>query len=269
MKQIWERLRYYLGLLGLFAKYSLMEQMEYRINFAAGIAVECGYMLIKLMYAVLILNAGAEINGLTANEMLMCIGTYIMVTGVYMGIYHNFWALPLSVQDGSLDMLLTKPVNTQFLITLRKLDFGMPIPDVLCGLALIVYGWQQDGLPVTFANVAGFVVFCIAGWFLTYCLFLIPELLSFWFVSNNGVQALSSAVFDFNNTPMNLYPKWVQRLGIFLLPVFLITNFPTLFVMGALSPAMTLWGLAAPVLVFAIQRIIWRRAMRRYTSASG
>ena len=35
MKQIWERLRYYLGLLGLFAKYSLMEQMEYRINFAA------------------------------------------------------------------------------------------------------------------------------------------------------------------------------------------------------------------------------------------
>ena len=91
--------------------------------------------------------------------------------------------------------------------------------------------------------MAGFAVYCLAGWFLTYCLFLIPELLSFWFVSTNGVQALSSAVFDFNNTPMNLYPKWVQRLGILLLPVFLITNFPTLYVMGALSPAMQVWGL--------------------------
>lgn len=269
MKHLVHRLRYYLGLLGLFARYSLMEQMEYRINFAAGVAVECGYMLIKLMYAVLILQAGAEINGLSPNEMLMCIGTYILVTGVYMGVYPNFWALPLSVQDGSLDMLLTKPLNTQFLVTLRRLDFGMPLPDVLCGLALIVYGWQREGLPVTFANLAGFVVFCIAGWFLTYCLFLIPELLSFWFVAAGGAQALSSAVFDFNNTPMNLYPKWLQRVGIFLVPVFLITNFPTLFVTGALSPALIAWGLAAPWLVFALQRLIWRRAMRRYTSASG
>lgn len=153
-----------------------------------------------------------------------------------MGVYPNFWALPLSVQDGSLDMLLTKPLNTQFLVTLRRLDFGMPLPDVLCGLALIVYGWQREGLPVTFANLAGFVVFCIAGWFLTYCLFLIPELLSFWFVAAGGAQALSSAVFDFNNTPMNLYPKWLQRVGIFLVPVFLITNFPTLFVMGGALP---------------------------------
>ena len=129
--------------------------------------------------------------------------------------------------------------------------------------------WQREGLPVTFANLAGFVVFCIAGWFLTYCLFLIPELLSFWFVAAGGAQALSSAVFDFNNTPMNLYPKWLQRVGIFLVPVFLITNFPTLFVMGALSPALIAWGLAAPWLVFALQRLIWRRAMRRYTSAGG
>ena len=269
MGPIAKRLRYYLGLLALFARYSLMEQMEYRINFIAGIAVECGYMLIKLMYAVLILNAGADINGLSANEMLMCIGTYILVTGVYMGVYPNFWALPLSVRDGSLDMLLTKPVNTQFLVTLRKLDFGMPLPDVACGAALIAWGWQREGLAVTLTNVAGFAALCLAGLFLTYCLFLIPELLSFWFVAGNGMQALSSAVFDFNNTPMNLYPHWVRRLGVFVLPVFVITNFPTLFAAGKLPPALTAWGLAVPALAFGVQRLVWRRALRRYTSAGG
>ena len=166
-------------------------------------------------------------------------------------------------------MLLTKPVNTQFFVTLRKLDFGMPIPNVTCGAALVAYGWQRAGLPVTPAAVAGFLVYFAAGLFLTYCLFLIPELLAFWFVANNGVQALSAAVYDFNNTPMNLYPKWLQRLGMFVLPVFVITNFPTLFVMGALPPALQAWGLAAPVLVFAVQRFVWKRAMRRYTSANG
>ena len=269
MKRYLLRLRHYLGLLGLFAKYSLMEQMAYRVNWVAGITVECGYMLIKLMYALLILQAGGPINGLSTGEMLMCVGTYIALTGLYMGVYPNFWALPLSVQDGSLDMLLTKPVNTQFLVTLRKLDFGMPIPNVTCGAALVAYGWQRAGLPVTPAAVAGFLVYFAAGLFLTYCLFLIPELLAFWFVANNGVQALSAAVYDFNNTPMNLYPKWLQRLGMFVLPVFVITNFPTLFVMGALPPALQAWGLAAPVLVFAVQRFVWKRAMRRYTSANG
>ena len=54
---------------------------------------------------------------------------------------------------------------------------------------------------------------CLAGLFLTYCLFLILELLSFWFVAGNGMQALSSAVFDFNNTPMNLYPPLGTAAG--------------------------------------------------------
>ena len=110
---------------------------------------------------------------------------------------------------------------------------------------------------------------CLAGLFLTYCLFLILELLSFWFVAGNGMQALSSAVFDFNNTPMNLYPHWVRRLGVFVLPVFVITNFPTLFAAGKLPPALTAWGLAVPVLAFGVQRLVWRRALRRYTSAGG
>lgn len=117
--------------------------------------------------------------------------------------------------------------------------------------------------------MAGFAALCLAGLFLTYCLFLIPELLSFWFVAGNGMQALSSAVFDFNNTPMNLYPHWVRRLGVFVLPVFVITNFPTLFAAGKLPPALTAWGLAVPVLAFGVQRLVWRHALRRYTSAGG
>lgn len=137
------------------------------------------------------------------------------------------------------------------------------------GAALIAWGWRREGLAVTLTSVAGFAALCLAGLFLTYCLFLIPELLSFWFVAGNGMQALSSAVFDFNNTPMNLYPHWVRRLGVFVLPVFVITNFPTLFAAGKLPPALTAWGLAVPVLAFGVQRLVWRRALRRYTSAGG
>ena len=41
-------------LLFVFLKMSLMAQLEYRINFAAGVLVETGWLLIKLLYLSLI-----------------------------------------------------------------------------------------------------------------------------------------------------------------------------------------------------------------------
>ena len=55
---------------------------------------------------------------------------------------------------------------------------------------------------------------------------------------------------DFNNMPQLIYGKWMQRIGTFLLPVFVITNFPGLFLMGELSAPMAVWGVAAPVVFF-------------------
>ena len=60
----------------------------------------------------------------------------------------------------------------------------------------------------------------------------------------------------------------MQRIGTFLLPVFVITNFPGLFLMGELSPLLMAWGIIAPILFFGITRLVWKRAVRNYSSAS-
>ncbi len=68
--------------------------------------------------------------------------------------------------------------------------------------------------------------------------------------------------------PSAIYGKWMQRIGTFILPVFVITNFPGLFLMGELSAGLILWGALVPVLVFLIVRCVWKRAIRNYSSAS-
>ena len=52
------------------------------------------------------------------------------------------------------------------------------------------------------------------------------------------------------------------------LPVFVITNFPGLFLMGELSVPMAVWGVAAPIVFFLIARAVWNQAVKNYTSAS-
>ncbi|HEX3077944.1 MAG TPA: ABC-2 family transporter protein [Lachnospiraceae bacterium] len=268
MKSARKIFKRYVELFLLFVKYSFIEQMEYRVNFIAGIAVECGYILVKLMYVVLVYQAGTKINGLTPDHMVMFIGTYVMMTGFYMAVYPNFCMLPQYVREGTLDMLITKPVNLQFITTLKRIDFSMPIPSLLCGISLICFGWRQANLPVTVKTVSGFILLSMSGIVISYFLFLLPKLLSFWFVSANGLNQISDAAWDFNNMPMNIYGKRMRLFGIFVIPIFLITNFPALFVMNRLNVFMVIWGFLAPCLLYILIRVVWKHAMRHYSSAS-
>lgn len=263
-----KRIGFYIKLMGLFAKYSLMSVMEYRINFAAGVLVEMGWMIIKLLYVVIVYKAGITIGILSPDHIMLFVGTYILMTGFYMLYYFDFTSLPEMVRQGELDLYLVKPVSLQFYVTMRRLDFTFFLPDFLAGTALIVTGWRRAGLPFHFVSVGGFLLFFVCGCLLTYSLFLLPYLLSFWIMSVGGIADITAALWDFNNMPSAIYGKWMQRIGTFLLPVFVITNFPGLFLMGQLSVGMMIWGVAAPVLFFAVTRFVWKRAVRNYSSAS-
>ncbi len=264
----WAETKRCLRLLKVFAKVSLMSQLEYRANFAAGVAVETGWMLIKLLYVAVVYRVGADIGVLTPDHILLFVGIYTLMTGFYMLYYGNFTSISRMVREGELDLYLVKPVSLQFLITMRRLDAALLLPDFVAGVIMIALGWARAGLPVTVVSVTGFLFFTVCGVLLTYSLFLLPHLLCFWIVATRGVAEMTSAVWDFNNMPQLIYGKWMQRIGTFLLPVFVITNFPGLFVMGELSPLLMAWGVAAPILFFGITRIVWKRAVRNYSSAS-
>lgn len=105
-------------LLFVFLKMSLMAQLEYRTNFAAGVLVETGWLLIKLLYVAVVYRAGIKIGVLTPDHILLFIGVYILLTGVYMLYYPNFTSLTTMIRDGKLDMYLVKPVAAQFLVTM-------------------------------------------------------------------------------------------------------------------------------------------------------
>ena len=250
-----KRIGRYCKLLGIFAKYSLMSALEYRVNFVTGVTVEMGWMVIKLLYVAIVYKAGINIGILTPDHILLFVGTYMLMTGIFMMYWGNFSSLPGMVQQGELDLYIVKPVSLQFLVTLRRLDFAYLLPELIAGTAMIVTGWRLAGLPAGAVPIAGFLFYLACGCLLAYSLFLLPYILSFWIISAGGIADISSALWDFNNMP-------------YILPVFVITNFPGLFLMGELSPWACVWGAAAPALFFALSRALWKFSLKKYSSAS-
>jgi ABC-2 type transport system permease protein len=202
-------------------------------------------------------------------KMLMFIGSYTLITGIMDAVYYpNIAAIPEYVRMAELDMYLTKPINSLFLISFRKFDMGLGIPNVLAGIIMIAVSWNMCKLPLNIFYVVGFVFWCIIGCVLTYPILLIPALMSFWTVKSDSLMDVVWSLWDFNNMPMTIYNRFLRLLGVFIIPIFVITNFAPMYVFGILPFAYGFYGIIAIPIFLFIAVMMWRKALRHYSSAS-
>ncbi|MCK5128243.1 MAG: ABC-2 family transporter protein [Clostridiales bacterium] len=268
MMKILKRMHWYLKLLFLFMKLSLQSQLEYRLNFLAGASVEIACLFIKLVYLILVSRTGESIGFLTPDMIMIFIGTYIFMTGMWM-LFRGINSIPSIVLRGELDVLMTKPGSLQFLQTFGSFDLAKTFPNVIAGIVLIIIGWSNTTIAASFANITGFLFFIVCGIILTYSFSLIAALLVFWITSRNAVLTLYAALWDFNNMPMAIYPKTMQLIGTFIIPIFVIFNWSGLFILGQLDMFRIIYGAVIPIIVFVLSRMMWKRGIMRYYSANG
>ncbi len=269
LRELLREVRKHLVIYLLFLKNSLMAQMEYRFNFVGNLSMEAGYLLVKLSYVVVVYRSGVNINGLSPDEILLFIGTFVLLTAVYAGLFMiNNFQLRSKIRDGELDLLLTKPVSLQFMATLRRADLTLFSVDAVAGIAMVAVAWGRLGIPVTLASLGGYAAFFVISTVVAYCLFLLPQILSFWLVNTSAIAEVTDSFWDFNNMPMDIYNRWIQQLGVFVLPIFVITNFPPMVVLNKMPPTYLVWAVVLPLLLLAAVRLLWKRGLRNYSSAS-
>lgn len=251
----------------MLVRINFMGQMEYRANFVTGILMEAGYLFAKIMYVIVAYRAGRTIAGYGPDEILVFVGSYVAVTGFYAGVLAmNLFQLSGLVRDGSFDLLLIKPVNTQFLATFRRSDMGPFIFDTLAGIAMVILGLVRSGVGFDPVGVLGWSLFAASGAAVGYALWLIPLTFVFRIVRADAIAGLADTFWDFNNVPMVVYSRAGQAFGTFVIPIFLVTNFPALFALGRMPPVLFVWGLVAPVLFGFLASRLWKAGIRNYAS---
>jgi ABC-2 type transport system permease protein len=260
----------HLKIYAMLVRMNVMSQMEYRANFVTGVFMELGYLVVKILYVVVTYRAGRSIAGFTPDEILVFVGTFVLVTGFYAGIFMmNFFQLSQLVRDGSFDTLMTKPVSLQFMATFRRSDIGIFVIDASAGLVMVLVGLSRMGAALDVVRAAGYALFVASGAAVGYALYLIPQSFVFRIVNSSAIAEFTDSFWDFNNVPMIVYGKVGRAIGVYLIPMFVVTSFPALFALGRLSLVYTIWGVAAPFLFLGIARLCWRSGIRNYTSASG
>lgn len=245
-----------------------MSAMQYRISFLAeGIAslLWTGFTVAPLFVAY---RYRAGIEGWTWTESLVVVGVFIALQGILEGfIDPNLRAVVQHVRRGTLDYLLLKPVDAQLLASVHR-STPLKIPHVLAGLALAGVMAARLPAPPGAGEVLLALLLLGAGSLILYSVWTLVICTSFWLVRVDNLSFLLVSVLDTGRFPVRFYPAAVRVFLTFVLPVGLMTTYPALALRGLLSGSGAATALCVAAAFLLASRVVWRFAVRHYSSAS-
>lgn len=260
-------------MLGSLAKFGLARELSFRGNFLVKVSVEVIWLGIMLAFYRTVFARTSAIAGWSEPEYLFFVGCYFALNGVIETFFlENCNEFSDLVRNGDLDFLLLKPIDEQFLVTCRKVDWATG-PNVVMGaavmvLALVQMQWHFDPIRLT---AFGGLFAC--GVLIAYSFMLVLTSFSVWLVRNQSLMEMWWLFSSLARYPKEIFlgRTWAEPIGRFftyVLPILLVVNVPARAMVKALEPRMVGFTLAATAASVAASRWFFRKALRSYRSAS-
>ncbi len=244
---------------------SLARELEFRGNFLLKVLHSMIWFLFSLLTILVIYGNTDQVAGWSFKQSLALIATVFLVDGLYGMFFIATNEIPQHVRQGTLDYVVTKPVDTQFWVTMRRFDFG-PIGTILTSLSILLYTTLGQ-----FPSVVNWLAyFALVGCaLLIYASFLLMMMTTaIWFVRVDNLWVLGESVASIARYPMDIYRPGIQRFFTVVAPLAFISTIPVRQLMHGAQFSMVLLGLVWAFAFAILSRLFWRYAMRHYTSAS-
>ena len=257
MKLVWTYLR--LGVLN---------EMQYRANFFVATVQSLLSVAVSIAVLALVYSHTNELNGWTESQLLVVLGVQILLGGViHASVQPNMERLTQEVQDGKLDFALTKPVDSQLIISMRELQLWQLV-DVLSGAIVIGVGVSRLQTSVGAGHALAFLALLLIGASLLYSFWLFLATGSFWVINMWFLSDLFEGVYQVGRWPIGVYPGWLRYSMTYLVPIGFAVTVPAQAMTHRLHWETVLVAVGFAATVFLVTRRFWRFGLRRYSGAS-
>jgi ABC-2 type transport system permease protein len=258
----------YLRLFGLFLRLGVINELEYRINFYIQVLQSLISLGIGIGGLAIVFSQTTTLGGWGPAEMLALLGVYTLVAGVIgVVIQPSMERLMEDVRQGTLDFALTKPEDSQALISVRQVSVWKLV-DIGLGAAVLAVALGQLGTAVGVGQAAGFGVSLLAGGLIVYSFWLILATTSFWFVRIDNILVIFQSMFQAARWPVGIFPTWLRAILTFVVPVAFATTVPAEALAGRLTWQTLAGAIALAGALLAVSRWFWGVGIRHYSGAS-
>ncbi|HXG47213.1 MAG TPA: ABC-2 family transporter protein [Methylomirabilota bacterium] len=254
---------------GALWRNSVVREMGFKANFLLWIVVELLWFALQLCFIGVLYSHTDQIGTWTRWEVVALVGASQFIQQMFSAIFlTNLVEISEHIRTGRLDFMLLLPVNTRFLVSLRKVDLGGFV-NAASAAAVVIYALSRLGVWPAPGQIAGFLLLALAGLFIHYSLLFLLASVSFWTVRAQGIVWGYYNLFNIARLPDEAFRGLFKALFTFAVPMLLVANVPVKVLIAKLGSP---WEMALLVLLslgfLGISEAVWRFSLRHYTSAS-
>src|SRR5260370_15379291 len=265
-------IRRYLRLMGAFGRYCLVNELAFRGNFIAKILVEVLWLAILLLFYDTIFSRTTVVADWSKAEYLVFVGCYYALEGIIETFFlENCSEFSELIRTGELDFLLLKPIDEQFLITCRRIDWSTA-PKIPTGGLIILWGLSQLNKEWDITTILAFALMSVCAIAMAYSFLLVLTSAGVWMVRNLSLMELWWLVTSLMRYPKEIYDgTWAWLIGRFftyVLPWLLVINMPAQVLAKALDWKLIGLTLAVTLILLFGSRKFFLLALKSYRSAS-
>ncbi len=261
-------LRKYLKVYKKFLHTSLASELEYKTN----ILVDLITAILSLIGSIFLLSIFFQNNGSIGDwkfeEALIIQGIYTILNGITNTWFNpNLTEIVKHIREGTLDFVLLKPIDSQFFISLKKIN-PSGLLEILLGFCLLLFCIRinQINLNLGFFGLSMITIICSIS--ILYSLWFFISTTTIWFVKTwNATEVLRSFLY-IGRFPLNSFSFSLRIFFSVFIPIAFITTIPSEVFLGISQ----LWKILLEVIVamifFITSRKFWLFALKFYSSAS-
>jgi len=246
---------------------SVIRDLEFRANFIAKVIQAFGWVAFYVIIIEVIYRNVPEIAGWNRAMGMVLAGTVLLNAGVCGVLFPSLLDVPEQVRRGTLDFVLTRPIDTQFSVSLRKVEISR-LGNFVSGMVMLVYGVSHLAHPPSMLDWAAFFVCLVGGIGFYYSLSFFLATLAVYFVRTDNIWVISEIMLESARYPADVFPRVFRMIALYVVPVAIISTVPSRMLVSGADPGMVGLALAWGVVSLGLSRVFWVRSMDRYSSAS-
>lgn len=257
----------YINIIYSIFKCCFMSALEYRANYILRATIELSNLVVNLCLYKIIYTKVDSIAGWGYNQMILLVLTAALLdSGMTFFFHKSLSEIPSLIQNGNMDLVFLKPINSRVYLSFHKFETSQLI-NLLIMLGAYIYFVLQMGVTYTPLQIVVSVLLLLNGIFILYNLYFLIMILSFWTVKVDNGASLFYQLYDIGNKPMEVFPKILRGVFIYIVPMFVAFNFSVKYVCHALSTYYVVAAFICSAVIFLITQIVFKSALGKYTSA--
>ncbi len=273
----------YLRVFQTFARNSLVRDMMFPANFLIETISSFGWVMMNIGFYLLIfeytdqIGAGSDAGSAwDKHQFFVFIATSMFINSiVQMFFMTNADEFSELIRTGGLDFALFKPIDTQFLVSLRRIEWAS-IANFIVASMLMAYALPRiQGVDLTVWKIILYVVYVLFGIAILYSLTIVLAAASVWLGRNTSIYDFWFYITTFSRYPMEIYQgpigNWLRGIFTFVLPILIVVNVPARMLAKPLQrdySYLAVFAIVATIVSLLVSRWVFRRSLMSYRSAS-